>query len=343
MKDKLANLKKYEKMIHSCSGIGDCRIGHRPGVEKYGVCPVYEHTAGFEPSHARGKFRVLEAILEGRLELNEDIAECFYKCTTCGACKEICHNSYDPCINLPNFYWLDHVMLWEAFREDLVENGYMLAKHKEILDWCQEEYNPYKEKHKDRMNLLNNKIIPNSGEIIFFIGCTGSYRIQSCIKNVIKILENAGVEFGILGENEKCCGSVALRIGKTSLARDLATQNVDAIKNAGAKIVITHCAGCYKTLKNDYVNFFGELPFKILHVTEFFEQLIRNGKLKFENEVNKIVTYHDPCHLGRNSKVYDAPRNILREISGLKFIEMKRNKANAMCCGAGGGVKSSFP
>ena len=201
-------------MVHSCSGIGDCRIGHRPGVGQYGVCPIYEHTAGFETSHARGRFRVLEALLEGRLELTEEIAKNFYKCTTCGLCREICHNSKDACIKLPNYYWLDHVKLWEAFREDLVENGYILPRHKEILDWCQEENNPYMEKHANRMNCLLDKSIPNKAEIIFFIGCTGSYRLPAIIKNVIKILENANVEFGILGENEKCCGSVALRIGK---------------------------------------------------------------------------------------------------------------------------------
>jgi heterodisulfide reductase subunit D len=235
------------------------------------------------------------------------------------------------------------VKLFEAFREDLVDNGFILPRHKEILDWCREENNPYMEKHGDRMNWLSDKKLPNKAEIIFFVGCTESYRSQNISRNVIKILEKANVEFGILGENEKCCGSVALRVGKKKLARELAVKNVDAIKNAGAKVVITHCAGCYNTLKNDYPEIIGELPFKILHITEFIEQLIRNGKLKFDKKINEIVTYHDPCHLGRSSNLYDPPRNILQGIPGLKFIEMKRNRENAWCCGAGGGVKSSFP
>ena len=188
MKVKLTNLKKYEKMIHSCMGVGDCRIGHRPGVGRFGVCPIYEHTAGFEPSTARGKFRVLEGLLEEKLELTKEIAECFYQCTTCGSCKAICHNSYDPCINLPNSYWLDHVTLWEAFREDLIENGFILPRHKEILDWCQEENNPYMEKHSDRLNWLKDETIPNKADIIFFIGCTENYRLQRITKIVIKIL-----------------------------------------------------------------------------------------------------------------------------------------------------------
>ena len=343
MVEELKNLKKFEEMVISCSGIGDCRIGHRPAVGRFGVCPIYEHTTGFEPSHARGRMRVLAGLLEGKLQLNKEIADIFFQCTTCGSCKTICHNSYDPCINLPNANWIDHVKVWEAFREDLIENEFVLPRHKEIIDWCKKENNPYMEKHKDRVNWLKDKKIPDKSEIIFYVGCTESYRLHVISENILKILEKANVEFGIIGKNESCCGSVALRTGNTKLALELAMKNMESIKNTGAKIVITHCAGCYKTLKNDYPDIVGELPFEVLHITEYFDQLIKDGKLKFVNEVNEIVTYHDPCHLGRHSNLYESPRKILQEIPGLQLIEMKRNRENSWCCGAGGGVKSGFP
>jgi heterodisulfide reductase subunit D len=119
--------------------------------------------------------------------------------------------------------------------------------------------------------------------------------------------------------------------------------NITQILNTNASKVITSCSGCYRTLKKDWVKFGAEYGFEVFHTTEIIHKLLNEGKLKFKSEYNKIVTYHDPCHLGRHMDFYEIPRQIIEKIPGINLVEMERNKGNAWCCGAGGGVKIGFP
>ena len=119
--------------------------------------------------------------------------------------------------------------------------------------------------------------------------------------------------------------------------------NVEALKAAGVKRVITSCAGCFHALKSEYPEVIGELPFEVVHSSEVIAQLISDGKIKLDTEITKTVTYHDPCHLGRHEQVYDAPRAAISAIKGVNFVEMPRNKANAWCCGGGSVVSTVFP
>ncbi|MHA2120863.1 MAG: (Fe-S)-binding protein [Promethearchaeota archaeon] len=177
---------------------------------------------------------------------------------------------------------------------------------------------------------------------MFFRRCTMPLRQENTLKNMMKILQVAGIEVAV-SKDEWCCGSIGLRIGKSG--EDIIKHNVDLLKKMGAKTVFTACAGCYRTLKKDYPEILGEeLPFEVKHITEILIELLNNNQIPFipkENEVLK-VTYHDPCHLGRHMKFYEIPREVLKKLPNLEVIEMKRNRSHSWCCGAGGGVKSQF-
>ncbi|UCC18655.1 MAG: (Fe-S)-binding protein [Promethearchaeota archaeon] len=348
---ELKHLKEHWKDIFSCMGCGDCGYSIRPAVERYLVCPVKEAKGeeGFEISFSRGRMNILKSVLVGQIPLSRELAKWVYECSECGNCTEICHMTQNENITLPTCKWIDHVKVWEALRKDLVEAGFApLDRHDNLIDYMENDKmkNPYgEEKNKKYEWIKQFPEIKDQGEFVFFGGCTMPLRQVNTLRSMMKILKAAGKEIA-MSKIEWCCGSIALRIGDEKSLTELIKHNIEDFKERGAKTLFTACAGCYRTWKKDYPEFLGEgLPFEVKHITEILNDMLNNNEIPFKAEEGEKlkVTYHDPCHLGRHMDLYEIPREIISKIPGIKLVEMKRNRKNAWCCGAGGGMKSQFP
>ena len=358
---------EYQKMIQRCLRCSICKWIPQVQIksQKYATaCPSID-IYNYHPYSGGGRI-ILALLLEmGRIEPSEELREIVYKCTECGSCAVSCKflNTLEP---------LEIIM---KLREKLVELGCgPMPKQQEYIEAANKVNNPYNEPHEKRLAWLPKDIrLDPDAKVLYFVGCTSSYRRQEMAIAAAHILKAAGIPFNILQDEEFCCGSPILRTGDVKTFKKFLNKNLDVIESKGIDTVIFSCAGCYDTFKVDYP-LYREYNFRVLHTVEFFDELLETGKLKLIKEIPLTVTYHDPCHLGRNAEryddwdgdivdlmplvsinippkpkrtgsngIYEPPRNILKKIPGLKFVEMERIKEYAYCCGAGAGVKSAFP
>ncbi|MFX0102492.1 MAG: (Fe-S)-binding protein [Candidatus Hodarchaeota archaeon] len=336
--EKYKHLSKLQEHILTCIACGDCReaVDATSEPRKNGVCVARDHTEGFEPFFSRGKMQIIRSVWENKLELSKELAEVFYQCPTCKACADTC--PYD----------IDNVGLYEALRAELVDAECGLESHYSMNQAMVEQSNPYGRDSKlkagwvEKLDFKVKNADEGSVNVLYFVGCTASLTddIQSVAINTAKILHKLGVDFAVFGENEVCCGSVAMRTGDREAFAKVAAKNKELFEKSQVKTIITSCAGCFRTLKIDYAEMLEGLNIEVLHTIEFIKKAIEEKGVALKNlELN--VTYHDPCHTGRHSGVYEEPRELLKKVANL--TEMESIKENAKCCGAGGGVKKAFP
>ncbi len=307
------------------------------------VCPVKESTPGFDHFYSRGKTVIAQGLLEGTLEPSPELAEVLYSCTLCGNCMTQCGSMDQDTGEV----LVDTIKIVEAMRADFLENHpqWINPAYESILNSTRQYNNPWglprtgKEKWAKKMQLKNARKEP--APVLLYTGCTmpSSQSLSSRARKAAEILSVAHVDFAILGKDEPCCGSVQKRIGDRKLAGEMMEENIELFNSLDCKMVVTLCAGCANMLKNDYGQAQAKLKPKVLHLVEFLPQLIKEEKLKFENEHPLKVAYHDPCHLGRHMGVYNQPRAILNGLPGVELIERAATRENTICCGAGGGMR----
>jgi len=345
MMAKLKNLEKFKEMVYTCLRCGSCRDLWDPKENVFGTCPIREHTGGFDVYFMRGKLMLARKALEGVIEPNPDMARYIYLCSTCGNCEAHCRISQTSPGKVDREKTkLDQIRVIEAFRADLVDLGLAHPRHKAFADSIAKNHNPYGEPHEARLAWMPEGFEMPKGdpEMIYFVGCTSAYRRTELARATVDVLRKAGVAFRIMHPDEWCCGSPLLRTGQRGLAEEVARHNLDAIRGSGIKTVVTSCAGCYRALRVDYREMFGDLGFEVKHISEVVNGLLEEGRLKLKRPLAIKATYHDPCHLGRHCDYYEPPRALMAKLKGIEFVEMPRTRSGAWCCGSGGGVKSAF-
>ncbi len=281
------------------------------------------------------------------MEQLEESNEKLYKCTLCGQCTAWCGKDRD----IPN-----NMM---AGRADLIDEGFVPEEVDEIRRRTEEEHNPLGEPHEERYDKLDKKLINNlsqkdEAKVGFWLGCVTAYRQPEMFEAIVKIMDSAGIDFQILGDEEYCCGLPQQKMGFRKVAKELAEHNMREIKDRGFDTLLVDCPECYRAFKEFYPDWGYSLDVDIVHTSEYIWNLIDEGEISLNGEVSKTITYHDPCELARHttpsvrtdydtSDIHQEPRKILKSVPGIKLKEMRWNRLKTFCCGGGEGVREVYP
>lgn len=291
----------------------------------------------YDAYYASGKMEIARCLTLFEIEPDERMKHILYTCMLCGSCQEQCFPVKE----------LHPLRVNELLRERAVLEGWgPLPEHQELLRNIEEHDNIYglpRDKRADWAKGLNLKnALESQTETVLFAGCTyaSDEKLHPRIRAVAEVMKAGGVDFGILGEEEICCGSPLLLLGDRDYFETLATANIEKMEKAGITSIITPCAHGYAVFKEEYTL---ARELEVRHVAEVAAHLITEGTLTPKKKVGIRAAYHDPCRLGRRLGVYDAPREVLEAIPGLELLEFPRTRNNALCCGGGGMVPFAFP
>jgi Fe-S oxidoreductase len=276
-------------------------------------------------------FSMRKIIREAAFGLSEIEGEDIWRCTTCGTCPAQCPRGVkqiDISVALRRVateyeIFPASVKSARTARASLISEGNPLqGDRKKRSDWAKD---------------LSVKTYTEGMEVLYFVGCYLSYdpRMKKVATATANILKKAGVDFGILGSQENCCGESIRKTGSEEVFKRLARENIKTFIDNGVKKVIVSSPHCFHTFKNEYPEFM--VNFEVIHMSQYLLELINAGRLELTGEYPKKVTYHDPCYLGRHNDVYDEPRDLLNKVAGLELVEMEDSGKNSLCCGGGGG------
>ena len=367
-------LEQYKGDMEMCCRCSACKfipMQKVKGFQYANVCPSISRYA-FHSYSGGGRLNIGAAMLKNGFNYTDKLLHIVYNCQLCGACGVSCNYAMDMEVLEPI----------NEFRIKCVEDGKTNPALDKVIAGLRKQGSmvPAKGKRGAWASGLGLKdATKEKVDVFFHVGCLTSYdkEMQKLAKATAKILQKAGVNFGIAGDAEACCGGRAYQMGYKEDFLKQAKKNMDMIKKSGAKTVVTACADGYQAFKVLYdkydklkIHLKGDL--EVLHISEYVDNLIKDGKLKPRKKVDLSVTYHDPCRLGRLGEpwihwegkkipgdrfvfdppkiyrrgthgVYEPPRDVLKSIPGLKLTEMTRIKEYSWCCGAGGGVNESNP
>jgi len=297
-------------------------------------CPMYAEMLE-ESISPKGRNVLFRALSQGLVCPDSRAVRIAYSCLLCKRDEISCSAG------------LKNAQATEAFRQYLVDHGIPMLPGHDVLVKSLENYrNPWQESKAARKRwakeFQDRRVVPGKTKTLFYVGCTYALdrSLQESPRALARAMELFGEDFGMLLEQETCCGSTAKRMGHKRLFEKLREENEKSLREARVKTIVTACSGCFKTLKQDYPELDKEV--QILHSTEYLASRIKDHRQELA-PVKMKVTYHDPCHLGRYMKIYEAPREILRSIPGLKLVEMSSSRELSRCCGGGGGVKTAYP